>query len=117
PRHESNIEQRRTRGFGAVYYRVGKSAIEHRWLALLFSFVVLAVGFAVGSNLKLQFFPKDLSHLAYISVLLPEDAPFTLTDRTAARVEQIVQEVATEQHRSLESLDTFVGGGAPRFWY
>jgi multidrug efflux pump subunit AcrB len=28
-----------------------------------------------------------------------------------------VERVSAEQHRSLLSLDTFIGGGAPRFWY
>jgi multidrug efflux pump subunit AcrB len=32
-------------------------------------------------------------------------------------VERIVQQTAAEQHRPVASLDTFVGGGAPRFWY
>lgn len=117
PRPEPPIEERRKRGFGAVYYRAGRVAVEHRWAALLLSFFVLGIGALIGSNLKLQFFPKDLSHLAYINIYLPEDAPFTLTDRTAAAVERIIERVSTEQHRPLDSLDTFIGGGAPRFWY
>ncbi len=116
-RPEPNIQERRSRGFGALYYRVGRLAIDHRWAALLLSFVVLAVGAWIGSGLKLQFFPKDLSHLAYINIYLPEDAPLALSDRTALAVERIVAETADEQHRTLDSLDTFVGGGAPRFWY
>ena len=117
PRQEPGIEERRTKGFGAFYYRVGRAAIEHRWLALLFSMAVLGVGLWLGSALKLQFFPKDLSHLAFVNIYLPEDAPLTLSDKTATRVERIIEQVAAEQHRSLESLDTFIGGGAPRFWY
>jgi multidrug efflux pump subunit AcrB len=116
-RHEPTIEDRRTRGFGALYYHVGQLAIDHRWLTLLLSFVVLAVGAWIGSGLKLQFFPKDLSHLAYINIYLPEDAPLTLSDQTAAAVERIVAQVAAEQHRVVDSLDAFIGGGAPRFWY
>lgn len=117
PRPEPDIEERRTRGFGAAYYRVGQWAIEHRWLALLGSFVVLGLGAWIGSDLKLQFFPKDLSHLAYVNIYLPEDAPFTLSNATASKVERIVEQVAAQEHRPLESLDTFIGGGAPRFWY
>lgn len=116
-RQESNIEERRQSGFGAGYYRLGQLAIEHRWLALALSFIVLGAGAWIGSGLKLQFFPNDLSHLAYINIYLPEDAPFTLTNATTAAVERIVEQVAAEQHRSIESLDAFVGGGAPRFWY
>ncbi len=117
PRAEPSIQERRRRGFGAVYYRAGQMAMEHRWLALLVSVVVLGIGGWLGSGLKLQFFPKDLSHLAYINVYLPEDAPFTLANATASSVARVVEQVSAEQHRPIESLDTFVGGGAPRFWY
>ena len=117
PHAEPTLEERRTRGFGALYYRVGRLAIDHRRLALLLSFAVLAVGAWIGSGLKLQFFPKDLSHLAYINIYLPEDAPLGLSDRTASAVERVVEEVAAQEHRAVASLDTFVGGGAPRFWY
>ncbi len=116
-RPEPGIAERRTHGFGAVYYRLGSLAIERRWLALLISIVVLGIGGWVGSDLKLQFFPKDLSHLAYINIYLPEDAPFGSSNATAAKVERIVQQVASEEHRAIASLDTFIGGGAPRFWY
>ncbi|MFL6352003.1 MAG: efflux RND transporter permease subunit [Bryobacteraceae bacterium] len=116
-RHEPTIEQRRIRGFGALYYRVGQLAIEHRWSSLLLSFAVLAIGLWIGSGLKLQFFPKDLSHLAYINIYLPEDAPLPLSNETAAAAGRIVGQVAAEQHRVIDSLDTFIGGGAPRFWY
>lgn len=117
PKSEPSVHERRKRGFGAAYYHVGQLAIEHRWLALLASFIFLAIGGLIGSTLKLQFFPKDLSHLAYINIYLPEDAPFTSANAAAVRVERIAQEVSAEQHRPVESLDTFVGGGAPRFWY
>lgn len=117
PKAEPDIEERRRRGFGAAYYRAGKLAIEHRRLALPISFIVLGVGAWLGSGLKLQFFPKDLSHLAYINIYLPEDAPFALSNGTASAVERIVEQVSAEQHRPVESLDTFIGGGAPRFWY
>jgi multidrug efflux pump subunit AcrB len=117
PRPEPGIEERRSSGFGATYYRLGKLAIDHRGLSLLVAFAILVVGLWIGSGLKLQFFPNDLSHLAYINIYLPEDAPFTLTDKTSSTVAHIVEQVAAEQHRPIESLDTFIGGGAPRFWY
>ncbi len=117
PKPEPGIEERRKRGFGAAYYRIGTMAIEHRWLTLLLSFIVLGIGAWIGSSLRLQFFPKDLSHLAYINIYLAEDAPFTRTNTIASAVERVVEQVAAEQHRPIESLDTFIGGGAPRFWY
>jgi len=111
------MEARRKHGFGAAYYRVGQLAIEHRWLALLLSFILLGVGGWVGSGLRLQFFPKDLSHLAYINIYLPEDAPLTLANGASAEVERLTERVSAEQRRSLQLLDTYIGGGSPRFWY
>lgn len=117
PERKPDVDKARQSGFTAAYYRVGKLAIEHRWAALSFSFLFLAVGAWFASGLKLQFFPKDLSHLAYVNIYLPEDAPLSAADKTAAEVAQVVQRLADEQHRYVEALDTFVGGGAPRFWY
>jgi len=117
PKAEPAIEQRRTEGFAAAYYRVGQFAIAHRWPVLIASFGVLALGGYFGKSLKQQFFPKDLSYLAYIDINLPEDAPFALTDATAKQVERITQEFAATERQSLDSLAVFVGGGGPRFWY
>ncbi|PYV91962.1 MAG: hypothetical protein DMG05_05915 [Acidobacteria bacterium] len=96
---------------------IGQLAIRHRWLVLLASFAILAAGGFFANSLKKQFFPKDLSYLAYIDIFLPEDAPFNLANRTGQQVENIVQQVSAEEKRPLESLSTFVGGGGPRFWY
>jgi len=84
---------------------------------LLASFLILAGGGLIGVNLGQQFFPKDLSYLAYINISLPEDASFELTNDTTAQVEAIVERVAAERHTTLRSLNSYVGGSAPRFWY
>ena len=117
PKAEPPIEARRSHGFASAYYKVGQFAIAHRWPVLIASCAVLAVGGLLAKSLRKQFFPKDLSHLAYISITLPDDAPFALTDATAKKVEEITRRVSAEQHRSLESLNTSVGGGGARFWY
>ena len=41
----------------------------------------------------------------------------SLTDETASEVARIAERVSAEQHRPIQALDTFIGGGAPRFWY
>ena len=80
------------------------------------------------SQLKTQFFPKDLSYLSYVDVWLPEDAPLSATNEAAAHAEEIIREVVKEygEHHPdddgkprevLQSLTTFVGGGGPRFWF
>jgi multidrug efflux pump subunit AcrB len=126
PKAELTIEERRQKGFAAFYYRVGGWAIEHRWKVLAGSFGFLFLGGLIGSQLKAQFMPKDLSYLAYVDVWLPTDSPLVETNGIARRTEDVVREVAAEfgqkhdpkrPHDVLQSLTTFVGGGGPRFWF
>ena len=116
-RGERSLEDRKKSGFGAAYYRVGQWAIEHRWIVLAGAGCILAVGGMIGKTLKPQFFPKDLSQLAFIDVMLPEDAAISSTSETVTQVEKIAGEVAAAKHMPIEAMSTFVGGGAPRFWY
>src|SRR6267154_5214712 len=90
------IEERRKQGFPAFYYRVGEWAINHRWKALLGSFILLAGGGLAASRLKTDFFPKDLSYLSYLDVWLPEDAPLSATKEAARSAEEVVREAAQE---------------------
>jgi multidrug efflux pump subunit AcrB len=127
PKPEPAIEERRKKGFPAFYYRVGEWAINHRWMVLAGSLVLLAGSGLVASQLKTDFFPKDLSYLSYLDVWLPEDAPLSATNEAARRAEEVVREVAEEYGKEhpedgqprevLKSLTTFVGGGGPRFWF
>jgi multidrug efflux pump subunit AcrB len=128
PKKEPPIEERRKKGFPAFYYRVGSWAINNRWKVLFGSFVLLAAGGLAGSQLKTDFFPKDLSYLSYLDVWLPEDAPLSATNEAARHAEEVVREVAGEYGKEhlekdgrpkdvLKSVTTFVGGGGPRFWF
>jgi multidrug efflux pump subunit AcrB len=128
PKLEPPIEERRKKGFPAFYYRVGNWAINNRWKVLFGSFILLAIGGLAGSQLKTDFFPKDLSYLSYLDVWLPEDAPLSATNEAARRAEEVVREAAEEYGKEhpekdgkpkqvLESLTSFVGGGGPRFWF
>lgn len=117
PRAEPSLEERRTRGFPARYYALGGFLIRHRWAAFAGSLTILALGGVIGKQLKTQFFPRDLSYLSYVNIALPEDAPFSATDRTARDVESKIRAVTSELKIPLESVTTFVGGSGPRFWY
>jgi multidrug efflux pump subunit AcrB len=128
PELQPSMEERRKKGFPAFYYRVGEWAINNRWKVLLGSFVLLAGGFFLGSGLKTDFFPKDLSYISYLDVWLPEDAPLSVTNEAARKAEEVVREVTEEYGKEhaekngrprevLKSLTTFVGGGGPRFWF
>ena len=128
PKIEPPLSERRKTGFPAFYYRIGQWSINHRWIVLLGSLVLLAGGGLIGSRLKTDFFPKDLSYLSYLDVWLPEDAPLSATNEAASEAEQVVREVTEEYGKEhpekdgkprkvLKSLTTFVGGGGPRFWF
>jgi multidrug efflux pump subunit AcrB len=127
PKPEPTIEERRKRGFAAIYYRVGHFAITHRWAVLAGSSAVLALGGFMMSQLKTQYFPKDLAYLSYVDVWLPEDAPLTATIDASSQAEEVIRRVTEEYQRAhhnngsettaLKSLTTFVGGGGPRFWF
>jgi multidrug efflux pump subunit AcrB len=127
PKAEKPISERRQRGFAAKYYRVGTWAINHRWKVMAGALVFLIIGGVFMSQLKTQFFPKDLSYLSYVDVWLPEDAPLAATSAAAAKAEDVIREVADEygkehaaageSHEVLKSMTTFVGGGGPRFWF
>jgi multidrug efflux pump subunit AcrB len=127
PKYEMPIAERRKKGFAAKYYQVGTWAINHRWKVMAGALGFLLAGGLIASQLRTQFFPKDLSYLSYVDVWLPEDAPFSATNEAAQRSEEVIREVMKEygeHHREdgkprevLQSLTTFVGGGGPRFWF
>jgi multidrug efflux pump subunit AcrB len=128
PKYEMPIAERRTKGLAARYYKIGTWAIEHRWKVMAGALLFLIGGGIFMSQLKTQFFPKDLSYLSYVDVWLPADAPLSATREAAMQSEDIIREVVEEYghhhpdsdgkpRQVLKSLTTFVGGGGPRFWF
>ena len=121
---ELPASERHASGFAGWYYRLGRSAIAHRHLVFAASLGFLVLGGVIASQLKSQYFPKDLAYLSTVDVWLPEDAAITATLEAAMRTEEIVRRVAAvmdhghgEDHPPvLRSLTTFIGGGGPRFW-
>jgi hypothetical protein len=123
-----SMEEIRSRGFAGFYYRLGTWLIDHRWKVLAGSLVLVVLAFVLKSQLKDQFFPYDLSHLSYIDVWLPEDAPVQASDNTARQVEDIVRRTAEEYGAThpgknaeirdiLKRVTSFVGASGPRFWF
>jgi multidrug efflux pump len=122
------IEERRKHGFTGLYYRVGVKILKHRWISFLVSLVFLVAGGVMFARLPTSFFPEDVQYISYIDLWLPNNVSFARTDDVARRATQIVREVTSEyaaEHPGrdgkprpvLKSVTTFVGGGAPRFWY
>ncbi|MGC1905349.1 MAG: efflux RND transporter permease subunit [Candidatus Acidiferrum sp.] len=125
---EETPQERRTRGFSGFYYRIGRFAIDHRWLVFVGSLLFLGLGGLFGHRLKTQFFPDDVQYLSFLDVWLPNDVPLFATNKTAVEIEKIVQATAEKYGKDhpgkdgkprqvLHSLTTFEGGGGPRFWF
>lgn len=128
PVREQSLEERKNRGFVRLYYKLGGLALDHRWAVFAGSLGFLALGLIFLSHLKTQFFPKDLAYLSYVNVWLPADAPISATSETVRQTEALILRAAddyakthaskeTPSRQVLKSLTSFIGGGAPRFWY
>ncbi len=124
---EPTAEERRSRGFGRIYYRVVGWAIDHRLFVFGLSVVGLVLAGAVARGVKPAFFPKDLSYLSYVDIWLPEDAPLSATRDKAREANDAIRAVCEEYGKAhpedgkareiLESITEFDGGGGPRFWF
>ncbi len=123
---EPPVEELRKRGIYRIYYGIASWAVDHRWIAFGLSLLFLVGGGFAAKQIKSDFFPKDLSYLFYIDLWLPEDAALSTTNASARRVEDVVRRTTEEFNRGhhgpdagplLKSIDTFVGGASPRWWY
>ncbi|MEH6526941.1 MAG: efflux RND transporter permease subunit [Sneathiella sp.] len=125
-KRERTMEERREKGFTGFYFRLGSFLINHRKKALLTSFLFLALIIPLKDVLKTSFFPDDVQYLFYADVRLRNDATISETQEVVVKAEKIIQKVANEFGDQLgsegggdplESIATFLGGGAPRFWF
>jgi multidrug efflux pump subunit AcrB len=125
---EPTLAEMRQRGFAGLYYKVGVWALEHRWKTLAASLLFLLAGGFFLTQLRTEFFPKDLSYLSYLNIWLPEDAPLSATNEAVGRAEAVIRETSESYGREhpgkdgkpkpvLHSLTSFAGGGGPRFWF
>lgn len=116
------------RGPADRYARAVRWALAHRYRAMAVSAAVVVIGLLSGLFIKTDFFPRDLSYLSYLDVWLPTDAPLSATNQAAEQSERIVRRVAEQYgidhpgpdgkpRKVLASLTSYVGGGAPRFWF
>ncbi len=116
------IEERRSKGFTGWYYRVGQRAIQHRFLVLILVFILMLGGFGLGRGLKVSFFPTDVQYLFTIDVWAPLDTSVPTTAEITEHLDVLIRKTVEEAHANgtidmgLQSISSFAGGGAPRFW-
>ncbi|MBU1229726.1 MAG: efflux RND transporter permease subunit [Proteobacteria bacterium] len=122
------VADMRQQGLTGRYYRLASALIEHRFKALAVSLAIVAVAFVMKAQLKDQFFPYDLSHLAYVDLWLPEDASVQATDAAARQADELIRKAAAQYAADhpqkgghdgyvIESMTSFIGAGGPRFWF
>src|SRR5262249_14408518 len=112
-----NPRPARPSAFMERYREIIRGAIARRYRVLAASSIALVIGVLAAGQLRTSFFPNDLSYLSYVDIFLPEDASIDGTRGVAADAGKVVLDVAEKHGRILRSLTTFMGGGAPRFWY
>ena len=123
-----SVADLRTQGFTGRYYRLASSLIDHRWKALGVSLLIVLVAFVMKAQLKDQFFPYDLSHLAYVDIWLPEDASVLASETASARAQELIGQAAAQYAKEhpksggkngqvIKNMTAFVGAGGPRFWF
>lgn len=98
------------------YRRLAAWALEHKWAALVFCGLTLAL--ALCLPVGTEFFPKDLRRQFPIEVWLPEGATIAQTSHKAAQVESLIRGLSNTGNGSqrLRCMRTVVGGGESR-WY
>ena len=125
---EASMEERRNRGFSGFYYRVGGAAIRHRKKVFIGSLVIIGAGVLIGHHLKTSFFPDDVQRLFFVDVWMQNGASLMATGEAVVQVEAVIEQVTAQYGKDnpgedgaprqvLEAITSFIGGGAPRFWF
>lgn len=108
--------------WATAYERVLGAALGRKNLVLGGSLLVLALGALGLVRMKSSFFPRDRTNLFVVDVALANDATLLATDGVVQHVDALVDEVG-ERWRArgakypVRASTSYVGGGAPRFWY
>ncbi|PTX97961.1 efflux RND transporter permease subunit [Opitutus sp. ER46] len=125
-RPEPTVAERRQHGLYGRYARLAQWSIRHRWQVLAGSIPLLVLGAVMMANLRTLFFPDDVQYLSTIDVRLPNNASVRSTNVAVQEAERVIQEVCAREVAGktgrgeatvLHSLTSFVGVGAPRFWF
>ena len=95
--------------FTRVYGSILNWTLRHRWLTLLFAFVIVAASVYSVRFINTAFVPKTEQHLFNMNIAFPGGTPLETTEREAIKVENILR-----SHPQVVAVFTSVGQtGAP----
>ena len=109
--------------FVAAYTSTVDYCIAHRRPVLLWSLLIPISGVLMLLVIPQSFFPTDEQYLSSIDINMPPDTSIDAASRTAKTAAGIVTTTSAQYARihhvkmPLQSITTFVGTGAPRFWF
>ena len=92
--------------------RVGGTAARRPWLALALLGVLLGISILAAGAVEQRFFPEADRTTLVVDLQMPEGTHLLATDETAFRLERML-----EGHPEVVSVASFMGRGAPRFYY
>ena len=112
PTHNYTADQAyQTKGYQALR-RIVQGCVNYRKSILIFTFVLFVLAIiGMAKKVEKQFFPSSDRPELMIDIYLPEGSAFATTDAVAQRMEAILNE-----QPEVQSLASYIGAGAPRFF-
>jgi len=97
--------------FYARFRRTVNWCVQHRWLTIIATIGIFALGIVGMGKVQQQFFPDSSRPEIIVDLWLPEGSTFENTESVAKRFEARMMKEA-----GVDSVTTWVGSGVPRFY-
>ena len=98
-------------GFYNGFRRAVNWCVAHRWLTILATLLIFALGIVGMGRVQQQFFPDSSRPEILVDIWFPEGTSFAANEATAKRVEQRLM-----AEPGVATVSTWVGSGVPRFY-
>ena len=98
-------------GFYNSFRRAVNWCVAHRWLTIVATLVIFALGIVGMGRVQQQFFPDSSRPEILVDIWFPEGTAFAANEAVARRVEQRLM-----QEPGVATVSTWVGSGVPRFY-
>jgi multidrug efflux pump len=101
--------------FDTPFYRHFRSAVdwcvEHRWITIVATVLIFALGIVGMGRVQQQFFPDSSRPEIMVDIWFPEGTSFAANEEVTRRVEQRLR-----REPGVTAVSTWVGSGVPRFY-